>query len=472
MTDSTPDARPQITLRGAHVLVVGLGIHGGGLGVVRFLIEQGAGVVVTDLKKASELAPSLAALEGLPVRYVLGEHRLEDLDGVDLIVRNPAVPAESAFLAAARARGIPIEMEMGLFLQRCPAPTIGITGTKGKTTTTLMLGAMLHEVDANAVVAGNLRISALQLLPRISSGTPVVLELSSWQLEGLEPHRLSPHISVVTNITPDHLNRYRDFAAYIDAKATIVRWQGTNDIAVLNRDDPVVAGLAGEGRGRIIWFSLRQPVDGVFCDGQDIVLNWRGRYDVLARRSDVQTPGDHNVYNALAACAAAVAWGAPAEAMRKGLRAFPGAEHRLELVAEAGGVRYYNDSAATAPAAALAALGAFAQPLVLIAGGADKNLDFDELGAAIAQRVKALVLLQGTATAKMAAAVRAAGGAPAGDACGSMAAALAQAQKLAAAGDVVLLSPGCASFGMFANEFDRGSQFKDAVRSLIQGDPQ
>lgn len=469
---SEPGARPEtMNLRGAHVLVVGLGIHGGGLGVVRFLVEQGAQVVVTDLKKADELAPSLSELEGLPVRYVLGEHRLADLDGVDMVVRNPAVPAESPFLAAAQARGIPIEMEMGLFMRRCPARVIGITGTKGKTSTTLMLGAILRAAAPDAVVAGNLRISALQLLPRIGPQTPVVLELSSWQLEGLAPHRLSPHIGVITNVTPDHLNRYRDFAAYAAAKATMLRWQEAGDVAVLNRDDPVVAAMVGEGDGRTIWFSLNQPVDGVFYDGESIVLDWRGRRAVLAQGSDVQTPGEHNLANALAACAAAVAWGIEPSANSRGLRAFTGVEHRLELVGELDGVRYYNDSAATAPAAALAGLAAMTRPVVLIAGGADKNLDFAELGAAIAGRVKALVLLQGTATEKLHAAVRAAGGAHAAATCDSMASALARARERASAGDAILLSPGCASFGLFANEFDRGDQFRQAVRELQRGDP-
>ncbi len=456
-------------LRGKRVLVVGLGVHGGGLGVVRFLVDQGADVIVTDLKTADDLTPSIEALRGLPVRYVLGGHRLADLDGVDMVVRNPAVPVESPFLAAAAARGIPVEMEMGLFLRRCPARVIGVTGTKGKTTTTLMLGSILRQRDASTVIAGNLRVSALELLPRISATTPVVLELSSWQLEGLEPHRLSPHIAVVTNITPDHLNRYRDFTAYVAAKATIVRWQADDDVAVLNRDDPVAASLVDDGRGHILWFSRRQPVAGVYCDGPDIVVDWQGRRQTLARRSDVQTPGDHNLENALAACAAAVAWGADVDAIAAGLRAFPGVEHRLELVGEIGGVRYYNDSAATAPAAALAALAALDRPIVLIAGGADKNLDFTELGDAIASRVKALVLLDGTATAKLERSVRAAGDAAIVGPVGSMAAALAQAQALAGPGDAVLLSPGCASFGLFANEFDRGDQFKRAVRSLQQG---
>lgn len=455
-----------VSLKGKRVLVVGLGVHGGGSGVTKFLIEQGAEVIVTDLRKAEQLAASLEALKGLPVRYVLGEHRLEDLRGVDMVVRNPAVPAESPYLAAARAAGIDVEMEMGLFFELCPAPVIGITGTKGKTTTTLLTGAILRQIDPHTVVAGNLRVSALELLPTITPTTPTVLELSSWQLEGLEPHKLSPHVGVITNLSEDHLNRYPGFTAYAQAKATVVRWQTPDDVAVLNRDDAVVAGFVAEGRGKVAWFSRRQPVDGVFLDGSHIMLNWQGRYQILCERSDIRVPGEHNVDNVLAACAAAIAWGAEPDIVRKGVQQFAGAEHRLEFVREVQGIKLFNDSAATAPAATMAALGSFAEPIVLIAGGSDKNLDFGELGQTIAHRVKALVLLDGTATDKLEAAVQAAGGSQIAGRYDNISSAVQKAFDLAVAGDVVVLSPGCASFGMFANEFDRGDTYKHEVQLL------
>jgi len=463
MTDKV-DGR--LDLQGKRVLVVGLGVHGGGLGVTRFLVEQGAQVTVTDLKTADQLAPSLDALRGLPVRFVLGEHRLQDLEGIDLIIRNPAVPAESPYLAAARAAGIPVEMEMGLFFRLCPAPIVGVTGTKGKTTTAMLIGAILRQVDAATVVAGNLRVSALQLLPNIKTTTPVVLELSSWQLEGLEPHRLSPHVGVVTNISPDHLNRYVSFEAYVQAKATLLRWQRGNDVAILNRDDQTVAGLVGEGQGRVMWFSRRQPVDGVFLDGRQLVMNWRGRCVTICEHSDIRIVGLHNVENILAGCAAALAWGAPVDAIREGVRGFAGVEHRLEFVREVDGVRYYNDTAATAPAAAVAALQSLTGPIVLIAGGADKNLDFADLGRAIASRAKAVVLLEGTATDKLVAAIKLAGGAQIAGRYDDIQRAVERARALACEGDVVLLSPGCASFGLFANEFERGEKYKQAVLSL------
>jgi len=443
---------------------MGLGVHGGGLGVTRFLVGQGATVTVTDLKSAEQLRPSLEALAGLPVRYVLGEHRAEDFIHTDLIVRNPGVPADSPYLAIAREHGVPIEMEMGLFFRLCPAPIIGITGTKGKTTTTLLVGAMLRQVEPGTVIAGNLRISALELLPQIGPTTPVVLELSSWQLEGLEPHRLNPHIAAITNISPDHLNRYRDLEEYAAAKKLIFRFQGSSDFLVLNADDPIVRGFADEAQGTVVWFSRHEPVLGAYLAGDTLLWHWAGRTYTVASRDDVRLPGVHNLENALAAMAIAGVWGVPPEAMAEALRGFQGVEHRLELVAEINGVRYVNDTTSTAPAAALAALAALDGPIVLIAGGADKNLDFSELGVAIARRVKALILLEGTATDKLAAAVSAVKADLIAGRFHDLRAAVQAAQDVARPGDTVLLSPGCASFGMFANEFERGEQFKAIVR--------
>jgi UDP-N-acetylmuramoylalanine--D-glutamate ligase len=458
--------RGQLDLAGKRVIVLGLGVHGGGLGVTRFLVQQGAEVLVTDLKTAEQLAPSLESLRGLPIRYVLGEHRLADLDGAYMLVRNPAVPAESPYLEAARRAGVRIEMEMGLFFALCPAPIIGITGTKGKTTTATLAGAILRQVDAQTVVAGNLRVSALELLPAIAPQTPVVLELSSWQLEGIEAHQQSPHVGVVTNVSPDHLNRYGSFEHYAMAKATIVRWQRGADVAVLNRDNATAAAFAAQGHGNVMWFSRSQPVNGVYLDGSAIVMDWNGRRATLCERSDIMVRGEHNLENVLAASAAAVAWGAPADAVRPGVRSFVGVEHRLELVRELDGVAYYNDTAATAPAATLAALRSFGRPVVLIAGGADKELDFAALGREIAARVDRIVLLEGTATAKLEAAIVAAGGKPASRHFTDLQSAVGEARRLARPGDVVLLSPGCASFGMFNNEFQRGDVFRQTVNEL------
>ncbi len=460
---------------------MGLGLHDGGLGVTRFLAEQGADVLVTDLRSAQVLAPTLEKLAGLPVRYRLGEHREEDFRQVDLVVRNPAVPRESPLLAVARQAGAVIEMEMTLFFKLCPSPfVLGITGTRGKTSTTVLAGALLREWRVDTVVAGNLRVSALEKLAEIGPDTPVLLELSSWQLEGMGEQHLSPPYAAVTNMSPDHLNRYRDMADYADAKRQIYRWQERSGRVVLNADDPLVRTFAEDAPGRVVWFSLeRSDQVGAWLAGDE--FRWttgpEGSPQVESCPAALlKVPGRHNQANALAAIALVSAAGCPAEAIRRGLANFKGVPDRLELVREVANVRYYNDTTATSPAGTVAALEAFtADPgqIVLIAGGADKKLDFEPMAQAIVAsarsgRLKKLILLEGTATPRLIQALQEAGvGAElvSGPPFASFAGAVAAAREKAVSGDLVLLSPGAASFGMFLHEFDRGSQF----RTIVQG---
>jgi UDP-N-acetylmuramoylalanine--D-glutamate ligase len=461
-------------LKGKRVLVFGLGVHGGGLGVARWLVKQGAQVTVTDLKRAEELQPSLDALRGLPIEYVLGEHREQDFVNADLIVRNPGVPRESKWLKLAQEHSIPVEMEMSLFVERLPrgaVQVIGITGTKGKTTATLMTGAILKRANPKTVVAGNLRVSALELLDQIDAETPVVLELSSWQLEALAPHQVSPHLAAITNITPDHLNRYRDMDDYAEAKAIIFRYQQPGDYVILNFDNKILTRFAPRAFGKVVWTSAKRPLnEGALREGEALVWKWGGARQGIMRVSDLRVPGEHNVENALTAIALTAAWGARPEQIADALAEFRGVEHRQEFVREVDGVRYVNDTTATAPAAAIAAIETFApsaHSIVLIAGGADKSLDFTEMVRVIVAKVKHVILLEGAATDKLAAAVRATG---AKDIIAgrfdNLPAAVEKATSVAQAGDVVLLSPGCASFGMFANEFERGEQFKSIVNQM------
>ncbi len=461
-------------LAGKRVLVMGLGVHGGGLGVAAWLVKQGARVTVTDLKNAEQLAASLNALRGLPIQYVLGEHREQDFADSDLVVRNPGVPRESPWLEFARQHDIPVEMEMGLFLERLPrgaAQVVGITGTKGKTTTTLMVGAILAAANPKTVVAGNLRISALELLDRIDADTPVVLELSSWQLEALPPHRISPHIAAITNISADHLNRYRDLDDYADAKAIIFRYQQPGDFVVLNFDNRILTHLSSRAFSNVVWTSAKRPLNQGACrDGDWLTWRWNGEAQRVIKIQDLGVIGEHNVENALNAIGIAGIWGATSEQMAAALAAWKGTAHRQELVRDLGGVRYVNDTTATAPAAAIAAIETYApsaQSIVLIAGGADKALDFAEMARVISKRVRHLVLLEGTATDKLESAVRETGSAEilAGR-FDELPAAIERARNLARPGDVVLLSPGCASFGMFANEFERGEAFRRLVAAL------
>ncbi len=453
---------------GRRALVMGLGVHGGGLGVARFLASEGAAVTVTDLRTAEQLSEPLRHLAGLPIAYVLGEHRPADFTAADLVVRNPAVPRESPLLAAARAAGVAVEMEMSLFFRLCPAPILGLTGTKGKTTTTSLCAAILMAWRPDAVVAGNMGVSALEQLPDIGPETPVAIELSSWQLEGLAEYGLSPHVAVVTNLSPDHLNRYATMDDYAEAKRGIVRAQSPDDYAVLNADDPLVWGFREATAARVLPFG-RADRGGAGAWLADGALWWRfGGVEWSAPRAALRLPGEHNALNALAAGLAALALGAPFAAVEAGLAAFTGVRDRLESLGEIGGVEYINDTTATAPAAAAAAVMAMTRPTILIAGGSEKHTDFAAFAAAVAPRLEAVVTLRGDATTRLTAALLAAGldAARVHGPEESMEAGLARATALAVAGDVVLLSPACASFGMFRNEFHRGDTFRAAVAAL------
>jgi UDP-N-acetylmuramoylalanine--D-glutamate ligase len=471
-----------MNLHGKRALVMGLGVHGGGLGVARFLVERGADVTVTDLRDAAALQPTLDALAGLPIHYVLGQHREEDFRAADLVVRNPGVPRESRFLQVARAAGASVEMEMTLFFRLCPGPILGITGTKGKTTTTMLTGAMLREQFPDTVIAGNLRVSALEQLPKIGPQTPVVLELSSWQLEGLGEATLSPQYACITNISPDHLDRYGTMEAYAEAKAQIFLHQRRDDVVVLNADDPNVAPMAARAVGRVVWFGKAEA--HARRDGRPMMVHdrrgvaWSDPHaahgESMCDAQDIRLPGRHNLANIAAAAALARAFGVTNENIRKAVRNFTGVPDRLEFVREVNGVRYINDTTATAPEAAIAALHSFDAPIVLIAGGADKQLPFDDMARAIGERAKAVVLLNGTATPKLQSAISS--WQSAADVQGRLATvegpfddfeqAVRTARDIAEAGDVVLLSPGCASFGMFRNEFHRGEEFRRIVKEL------
>jgi len=308
-------------LGGKRVLVMGIGTRQGGLGVTRYLVDAGAEVTVTDLRDEHSLESTLRELRGLPIRYVLGEHRREDFEQADVVVRNPGVPVESPWLAIARDAGASIEMEMSLFFRACPAPIIGITGTKGKTTTSTLCAAILSRFRADTVLAGNMGRSALACLPDIASDTPVVIELSSWQLEGLGEHRLSPHIALFTNLSPDHLNRYASMEAYLDAKLNIARFQKPGDWYIVNRDDDRVWPSRYAGAGRLVEFSLRDEGDqGAYLAGDRLVWRWDGRETEIARRTDLRLEGEHNLANALAASAAALIAGASVDDARAAIR--------------------------------------------------------------------------------------------------------------------------------------------------------
>lgn len=458
-------------LRGKHALVIGLGVNQGGVGVARYLVQQGAEVRVTDTQSEERLRASLDALAGLPIDYTLGGHDDADLEWADVVVRNPAVPRESAFLQTAQRRGIPIEMEMTLFFRACPAPIIGVTGTKGKTTTSTITATLLQQRWPGALLAGNMGRSAVMELTTLASEVPVVLELSSFQLEGLDEQGLSPDIAVITNIAEDHLDRYPSFDDYARTKVAIARHQQPEDWLIYNRDDDLLSEMLAGSRARTATFGRDDDGGADSCwiaDG-----NFRGRWE--GREIDagpvelLGLPGEHTRMNALAAILAALAAGVEAADITRGIASVTPIPDRLEKVAVVDGVEFVNDTTATAPVAAIAALRAFpGKRLVVIAGGSEKNVEMAELAGELVRRADTVLLLEGSASGEMLRLLDRAGHGKVEGPIGSMAGAVERAAGIARSGDVVLLSPGCASFGMFRNEFDRGRQFRDAVLALAR----
>jgi UDP-N-acetylmuramoylalanine--D-glutamate ligase len=429
-------------LQSSRVTVMGLGRFGGGIAVTRWLVEQGARVLVTDRDGADKLADSIKLLDGLPLQWRLGGHQTDDFTDTDLVVASPAVPLDNPYLAAARQAGVPITTEIKLFIERCPAPILGVTGTKGKSTTTAMLGAILS-TRHRAWVGGNIGRSLLADLPHIDPKDPVVLELSSYMLEHLRPMAWSPHVAVVTMIAPDHLEWHGSFEAYIRAKRIIVQFQRTGDVAILNENDAGAKELSTAGGGKVIGFGGPE-----------------------SRPFELALPGSHNQSNAQAAYSAASTLGISWEEAQESLRHFAGLPHRLQLVHESAGVRYFNDSIATIPEAAIAALNAFAPRTVIqIVGGYDKHLPFTALSAALAERAKAALCIgaTGPAIAELMAQSTLPSPAPAYS-CGDLPTALRMARQIAVAGDCILLSPGCASYDQFVNFEQRGEMFAKLAR--------
>jgi UDP-N-acetylmuramoylalanine--D-glutamate ligase len=455
-------------IRDKRVTIVGLGILGGGVGVARYAVGQGARVTVTDMRDAGQLAQSIQALEGLPITYRLGGHDIVDFlpDGADIIVRNPGVPRRSEFLLVARDHGVPIEMEMSLFFRACPAPVIGVTGTKGKTTVSTLIGDMLAAWNPVSVMAGNMGISALAALERIDQQTPVVIELSSWQLEALDEHRLGPAVAVLTNIHEDHLTHYDGYEDYAATKRTIAHHLGQSDVAAYNAMQPDTARVARETSGRLFPFGDHEPDgDGAWSTDTDLRVRWDGDVVSYVRPTHLALSGVTGTANALAALAAATARGVPASAIASALAAFQGVPHRLEQVDRCGGVTFINDTSASAPIAAamtIELLASRSESLTVIAGGTDKASDFGVMAEAIATSNARIVLLDGTGTERLIVALEARG-ARRPETHASLATAFDLALSQTPAGGAIVLSPGCASFGMFRNEFDRGEQFRQLV---------
>ena len=459
--------------KGKRITVFGLGLNMGGVGTVKFLAEHGAReIIVTDIKSRAELGVTLENLAKYKhVTYVLGQHRTEDFTRVDMVIKNPVIPWTNEYVKLAEKHRVPVEMDASIFFALCKASIIGVTGTKGKTTVATLIAHILEQAKQRVVKVGIGQVGVLGTLANITPDNVVVFELSSWRLSAVGRLKKSPHIAVLTNVYPDHLNYYKTMEAYVADKKNIFLFQKQKDILVANFDDAVVRSLAQDARGTVIWFSQGNGIEesGVWVEDGHICIRTLGTTQKLLPLSRIPLKGEHNIANILAALAALLAYGLTPKQIVSGIASFPGTPHRLEFIAEKKGVRYYNDTAATIPEAALAGLRSFAEPVILIAGGSDKHLVFDALAEEIIKRSKGLILLQGAATEKLLAALKALSQGEKqylGAAAESMVQAVELAARSAEPGDVVLLSPGATSFGLFKNEFDRGEQFRAAVEAL------
>jgi UDP-N-acetylmuramoylalanine--D-glutamate ligase len=443
-------ADPRSLFAGKRITVMGLGVLGRGLGDTLFLIRSGADVTVTDLKTADELASSVNELEGLPCTLKLGGHDPEDFMHADMVLRNADVPRSSPFLKIAKEHDVPVEMDESLFAKAFEGTIVGITGTRGKTTTTFLIHGILEAHRSGVFLAGNVPGRAtLPLLETAGGDDIVVLELSSWQLQGFHDCGISPNASLFTNIHPDHLNRYDGMEEYIHDKKAVYMYQNEGDFCIFNRDQPETAALADES-----------PADKGFFSASDIPSDWK-----------VRLPGTHNRENISAAIALTRRLGVPDDVVRSSVEEFRGVEHRLQWLGEKNGTAFVNDTTSTTPIAGCAALRAFeGRPILLIAGGSDKKLDLGEFAAEAVSRCRRIALLEGTATGKLLREIRNRGGrdktlGPFGDLRSAVHALLDEAR----ARDLVLLSPACASFGMFRNEYQRGELFIEIVKEILRG---
>mgnify|MGYP001271061551 CR=1 FL=1 len=457
---------PKEFYKDKKVTVMGLGLFGGGVGAAKFLVSQGADVMVTDLKSAEELSASLKLLNGLPVKFRLGKHLEEDFADADMLVVNPAVPDDSSFLQIACDNNVHIDSELNIFFRFVPAPVIGITGSNGKSTTTSLLGEMLKEAGIKTWVGGNIGVSLLEHLDEIKPDDVVVLEISSFQLELLSRIEMSPHISIVTNIAPNHLDRHKTMENYIDSKKAIIHYQTEDDYTILNYDDPALREWEGECKSHILWFSATKELEhGAFLKNNEIIINHNSKRTVIPCPTQTNIKGIHNRQNIMAASYAAIAMHADAGSIKNAIAGFTGLEHRLEYVNTINEVQYYNDSKATTPEAAIAGIKAFDSPTILIAGGYNKKVSLSQFARECTKNTKYVILVGETANNIQELIQSERAGLEVYVAT-SLDESVRKAYEIAEDSDVVLLSPACASYGMFTNYEERGKKFKELVHRL------
>lgn len=447
-------------LRGKRISILGAGRSG--LAVARFVRKRRAQAFLSEVSAAEKFTELKSQLEELDVQYEFGENTHKVLES-DLIVISPGVPLDSPIVKLARSKEIKIISEIELAYQYCDAPIIAITGTNGKTTTTTLIGEIMRRAGWNAQVAGNIGVPFCDVVD-LAKGekSVVVLEVSSFQLDTIDEFR--PKVSVVLNITPDHLDRYPNYESYIQSKFRIAENQKGQDIFVYNHDDEVVRSFADTLSIKSWGFSLKEILKhGAFLEEENVVIKTGREKEIVIGRESISIPGPHNLMNSMAAALSAKALQVEVPKIAEVLRDFEGVEHRIEFVRELDGVKYYNDSKATNVDSLFYALGSFKQPIVLIAGGKDKGNDYKQVLELVKDHVKTLIAV-GQGAEKLESYFSSVK--PVLSAGFSMEEAVRLARETAKPGDIVLLSPACASFDMFNNYEHRGQVFKELVKGL------
>ena len=480
-------------LANLRVLVVGLGREG--LALAAYLAGHGLTVTATDLQPAERFGDKLSALQAVGVALILGEHPLTLLDQTDILFVSPGIPLEIPFLEKARSRGIPLCAESKLFCALCPAPIVGVTGSNGKSTTTTLVGEMVKASGRQVWVGGNIGRPLIEVVDQIASDDAVVMEFSSFQLEyfharlneGVEVNTLagvkskvlsellgdwSPPVSAILNITPNHLDRHPTMKHYVRAKRALINYQGPNGRVIMNLDNDMTRTIGNQFGPKTRWFSLEAqiPQGASLVRDQIVLIDQATQHHSIASIDEVKLRGIHNISNILAACLLSYEMGVSYEAMRQVVTTFIGVEHRLQWVRERQGVNYYNDSIATSPERLAAALRSFNEPVILLAGGRDKHLPWDEVARLMVHKTTRVILFGESADLIADYLNQARQDVAASDTAvqqyADLEAAVGAAGQLAQPGEVVLLSPGCTSFDAFDSFAERGERFMELVLQL------
>ncbi|MBW6473142.1 MAG: UDP-N-acetylmuramoyl-L-alanine--D-glutamate ligase [Anaerolineaceae bacterium] len=452
-----------------QVLVIGAARQG--LALARFLASHGAIVTLNDGRPEQDLQSSKAQLTDLPIRWILGEHPLELLHETDLVCVSGGVPLNIPLIVAAKNKNIPLSNDSQIFMENVPCPVIGITGSAGKTTTTTLLGDIAHKAfakDRKGWVGGNIGNPLINHVEEMTGNDLVILELSSFQLELMT---ISPNFAAIMNITPNHLDRHGTLEAYTSAKANILKHQTSNDCAILNRDDQGSFGLKHLVKGKLASFGFSPiPEDqvGSYVDNNAVWVTDHGKNEEICKLDEISLPGKHNISNVLAACAISQVAGVNVEAIRVAILEFKGVPHRLQFVRGWEGIRWINDSKATTPEGSMAAIQSFSDPIVLLLGGKDKNLPWENLLQLVNQKVDHVILF-GDAAEKIHGYIKDMKFQHQKftlDICNHLHEAVIRASKIANPGDIVLLSPGGTSYDEFNDFEERGEKFSSWVQQL------